>query len=183
MKLLKRSGVYALIVMVLLCIMTIWGCAPEGETISLVSTEAAKEFADVKEFVVAKELKDAKEFEVTEGGNYTTEEEVALYLHIYAKLPDNFITKKEAEKLGWDSKEGNLWEVAPGKSIGGSRYSNYERELPEAEGRSYFECDVNYEGGYRGSERIVYSNDGLVYYTGDHYKTFTLLYNEKEDVG
>ena len=113
---------------------------------------------------------------VTEDGVYTTKQEVAFYLYTYGHLPDNFITKREAEDLGFVSKEGNLWEVAPGKSIGGSRFGNYEGLLPDKKGRKWYECDINYEGGYRGAERIVYSNDGLIYYTGDHYKTFELLY-------
>ena len=84
--------------------------------------------------------------------------------------------KKEAQELGWDSKEGNLDEVAPGKSIGGDIFGNYDKMLPVEDGRTYRECDVNYEGGYRGSERIVYSNDGLIFYSDDHYETFTRLY-------
>lgn len=113
---------------------------------------------------------------VTEDGSYTTRDEVALYLHTFGRLPGNYITKKEAEKLGWDNKKGNLWEVAPGKSIGGSHFGNYEKLLPEKKGRKYYECDINYEGKYRGAERIIYSDDGLIFYTGDHYKTFEQLY-------
>ncbi|MDD3251631.1 MAG: ribonuclease domain-containing protein [Lachnospiraceae bacterium] len=111
-----------------------------------------------------------------EHGSYSTKDEVALYLHTYGHLPDNYITKKEAEQLGWNSKKGNLTEVAPGKSIGGSHFGNYEGQLPEKEGRKYYECDLEYEGGYRGAERIIYSNDELVFYTGDHYKNFEQLY-------
>lgn len=111
-----------------------------------------------------------------EAGSYTAPEDVALYLHTYGRLPQNFITKKQAQALGWDSKEGNLDEVAPGKSIGGDHFGNYEGGLPEADGRVWRECDVNYDGGYRSGERILYSNDGLVYYTDDHYNTFTQLY-------
>ena len=105
-------------------------------------------------------------------GSYTSKEEVAAYLHEYEKLPSNYITKKEAESLGWDNKEGNLWEVAPGKSIGGDRFGNREGLLPEEEDRKYFECDIDYEGGFRNGKRIVYSNDGLIYYTEDHYESF-----------
>ena len=107
-------------------------------------------------------------------------DEVAAYIHTFGHLPDNFITKSEAKALGWVSKEGNLWDVAPGCAIGGDYFSNYEGNLPEAPGRDYYECDVNYEGGYRQEERIVFSNDGLIYYTGDHYETFELLYGEEE---
>lgn len=116
----------------------------------------------------------ASDITVTEDGWYSTPEEVALYIHTYGDLPDNFITKKEAEQLGWDSKKGNLWDVAEGMSIGGDHFGNYEGLLPEED--SYTECDVNYNGGYRGSERIIFSDDGDIYYTSDHYKSFEQLY-------
>ncbi len=113
---------------------------------------------------------------IEEDGLYSTPEEVAEYIHLYNKLPQNFITKKEAIDLGWDSNKGNLWEVTDKMSIGGDSFGNREGLLPKAENRKYFECDVNYEGGFRGAERIVYSNDGLIFYTKDHYKTFEQLY-------
>ena len=109
---------------------------------------------------------------VEEDGHYTSKEEVAAYIYQFGHLPDNFITKKEATKLGWNNKEGNLWEVAPGKSIGGDYFGNYEGLLPEEDNRDYFECDIDYEGGYRNAKRIIYSNDGLIYYTEDHYESF-----------
>jgi hypothetical protein len=110
-------------------------------------------------------------------GSYTSKEEVALYIHQYGKLPDNFITKAEARKLGWDS--GSVEVYAPGKCIGGDRFGNYEGLLPDAPGRVWTECDIDtLGGGSRGAKRIVFSNDGLVYYTHDHYKTFDLLYGE-----
>lgn len=112
-----------------------------------------------------------------ENGAYQTRDEVALYLHLYGRLPHNYITKSEAEKLGWDASRGNLWQVAPGKSIGGSRFGNYEGLLPEKNGRTYYECDIDYGGGARNAKRIVYSNDGLIYYTQDHYESFVPLYN------
>ncbi len=116
---------------------------------------------------------------IDEDGHYTSKEEVALYLHMYGKLPSNFITKKEAEDLGWKKKDGEagqLHVVAPGMSIGGSSFGNYEGLLPEKKGRKYFECDINYVKGNRGAERLVYSNDGLIFYTGDHYESFEQLY-------
>ena len=112
-------------------------------------------------------------------GSYTSKEDVAAYLNQYQHLPSNFITKKEAQALGWESSKGNLDEVAPGKSIGGDRFGNYEGVLPKADGRQYYECDIDFTGGYRDSKRIVYSNDGLIYYTEDHYETFELLYGEE----
>lgn len=117
-----------------------------------------------------------EEAAVKEDGTYNTREEVALYLHIYGHLPDNYITKKEAQDMGWDSKKGNLDQVAPGMSIGGNRFGNYEGLLPEKKGRKYYECDLEYEGGYRGAKRLIYSNDGLIFYTEDHYQTFEQLY-------
>ena len=119
------------------------------------------------------------ETEVEEDGTYTSKEEVAEYLHTYGHLPSNFITKKEAKKLGWVSSEGNLEEVAPGMSIGGDYFGNYEGNLPEAEDRDYYECDIDFDGTYRNGKRIVFSNDGLIYYTEDHYETFELLYGEE----
>lgn len=109
-------------------------------------------------------------------GSYTSKDDVALYLHTYGKLPPNFISKTKARKAGWDPQKGNLNEVCPGKSIGGSVFYNDDHALPDAPGRTWHECDVNYQGGHRGPERIVYSTDGLVYYTPDHYKTFEQLY-------
>ena len=122
---------------------------------------------------------DKEEPVIDEDGHYTSKEEVALYIHTYGKLPSNFISKNEAEELGWKKKQGEagqLHVVAPGMSIGGSRFGNYEGLLPEAKGRKYYECDINYVKGNRGAERIVYSNDGLIFYTGDHYESFEQLY-------
>ena len=110
---------------------------------------------------------------IKENGVYTTPATVAAYIDRYNKLPSNYITKKEAASLGWDSSEGNLDDIAKGKSIGGDSFGNREGRLPKGK---YRECDVNYEGGYRGAERIIYSADGDVYYTNDHYKTFKKLY-------
>ena len=111
-----------------------------------------------------------------EHGSYTSRDEVALYLHTYGHLPDNYITKEEARALGWDAQAGNLQEVAPGKSIGGDRFGNREGLLPAERGRQYYECDIDYAGGTRNAKRIVYSNDGLIFYTDDHYASYTQLY-------
>ena len=119
-----------------------------------------------------------KEVQVEENGNYTSKEEVALYIHTYGKLPVNYITKKEAQDMGWDPSKGNLSDILPGMSIGGSAFGNYEGALPRANGRRYFECDIDYDGGYRGAKRLVYSNDGLVFYTEDHYNSFEHLYGD-----
>lgn len=109
-------------------------------------------------------------------GEYTSKEDVALYIHQYGELPSNFITKKEAKKLGWSG--GSLEEYAPGKSIGGDTFGNREGVLPEY--GTYHECDIDTKGKKkRGAKRIVYSDDGRVYYTDDHYETFELLYGEE----
>lgn len=114
-----------------------------------------------------------------EDGSYTTKDDVALYIHLYGHLPPNFITKKEAEALGWEG--GSLEPYAPGKCIGGNRFGNYEGLLPEADGRSYTECDIDTLGAdRRGAKRIVFSNDGLIYFTEDHYESFELLYGEPD---
>lgn len=119
-----------------------------------------------------------KVVEVVEDGTYTSKDEVAAYLNKYGHLPSNYITEDEALVLGWVNTEGNLAEVAPGKSIGGDPIEFIEKTLPYKEGRIYYKCDLDYEKGYRGARRLVYSNDGLIYYTGDHYKTCELLYGE-----
>ena len=143
--------------------------APEQET---QAEEAAEEPAEVPD------TPDSEAETLPEDGTYTTKEDVALYIHLYGHLPDNFITKKEAEKLGWPG--GSLEPYAPGMCIGGSRFGNYEGLLPEAEGRSYTECDIDTLGAKsRGAKRIVFSNDGLIYYTEDHYESFELLYGEE----
>lgn len=113
---------------------------------------------------------------VKEKGNYTDKERVAMYIHTYGHLPPNYITKAEAQKLGWNSSAGNLRKVAPGKSIGGDKFGNYEGQLPKEKKRKYYECDIDYGGGKRNAKRIIFSNDGLIFYTGDHYKTFQQLY-------
>lgn len=118
-----------------------------------------------------------EESELPEDGSYTTKEDVSQYLILYGHLPDNFVTKAEAQKAGWSG--GSLEKVLPGMCIGGDRFGNREGLLPKAKGRSYTECDINTLGkNSRGAERLVFSNDGLIYYTSDHYDSFTLLYGE-----
>ena len=113
---------------------------------------------------------------IDEDGRFTAPQDVAAYLHTYEHLPSNFITKREAMDLGWESELGNLWDVTDEYSIGGDIFGNREGLLPKESGRIWYECDVNYDGGFRGAERVVYSSDGLIYYTKDHYETFSQLY-------
>ena len=112
-----------------------------------------------------------------EDGWYYSAGEVALYLHTYHKLPSNFITKSEAQDLGWEG--GSVERFLEGAAIGGDKFGNREGILPKAKERQYYECDIDTNGqNSRGAKRIVFSNDGLIYYTDDHYETFTLLYGE-----
>ena len=110
--------------------------------------------------------------EPTPEGPIIEPQAIADYLFVYGELPENFLTKKEAQALGWDSSRNYVSDVAPGMSIVGDRFGNYEGLLPKAKGRQYYECDCYYVEGKRNAYRIIFSNDGLVYYTGDHYQTF-----------
>ena len=113
-------------------------------------------------------------------GPITDPQSIADYIFANGCLPDNFITKKEAQALGWDSRYNYLSDVAPGYSIGGDRFGNYEGILPRKSGRVYYECDCYYTGGKRNAYRIVFSNDGLVFYTEDHYNTFEEMHPSTE---
>ena len=112
---------------------------------------------------------------IDENGSYYSKKEVALYIHTYGHLPGNFITKKEAEALGWTG--GSIERYAKGKAIGGDSFGNYEGKLPKKNGRKYYECDIDTKGAKsRGAKRIIFSNDGLIFYTDDHYESFEQLY-------
>ena len=113
-----------------------------------------------------------------EDGWYYSAEDVALYLVTYGYLPSNFITKDAARELGWEG--GSVEPYAQGYAIGGDLFGNREGLLPDAKGRFYYECDIGTLGAEnRGAHRIVFSNDGLIYYTQDHYESFKLLYGEE----
>ena len=115
---------------------------------------------------------------VDEDGWYSSKEEVALYIHLYGELPGNYVTKAEAEDAGWTGGSVERW-TGEGTALGGSYFGNYEGLLPKEQGRTYAECDVDTVGeNSRGAKRIVFSNDGLIYYTEDHYESFELLYGE-----
>ena len=120
---------------------------------------------------------EATQATIDESGAYTSKEDVALYLYTYGHLPENFITKSAARELGWSG--GGLDDYADGKCIGGDRFGNNEGLLPEARGRQYYECDIDtLHRDSRGAKRIVFSDDGLIYYTDDHYESFELLYGK-----
>ena len=142
---------------------------PSEESTSAEETESSAEESE--------ESVSEEEPPIDEYGSYTTKEDVALYIHTYGHLPENFITKAEARKLGWEG--GAVEKYAPGKSIGGDKFGNREGLLPKKNGRQYYECDIDTLGkNSRGAKRIVFSNDGLIYYTDDHYETFELLYTK-----
>ena len=112
------------------------------------------------------------------GEDYDDKDRVALYLHLFGELPPHFITKEQARKLGWDG--GEVEDLRAGAAIGGDYFGNYEGLLPKKKGRTYYECDIDTVGKRsRGAKRIIYSSDGLIYYTDDHYESFTLLYGEE----
>ena len=163
----KKLLSISLIILILSLIFT--GCAPQEILPKLIENETI-------ENTQVDNNQDNEEDKLDEEGIYSSPEEVAEYINLYNKLPKNYISKKEAAEVGWESEKGNLWDVTDEMSIGGDSFGNREGLLPKADGRKYFECDVNYSGGFRGAERIVYSNDGLIYYTKDHYKSFEKLY-------
>ena len=138
----------------------------------------APELPDIGSQSLIEVTEAADEAALPEDGWFYSAESVSLYLQTYGKLPDNFITKDEARELGWEG--GSVEEFAPGYAIGGDNFGNREGLLPVAEGRQYYECDIDTDGqDSRGAKRIVYSNDGLIYYTDDHYESFTLLDGEE----
>ena len=151
----------------------------ESSSTSSSPTSSSAESSSTSSSLTASSTESSAESSVIdENGSYTSKDDVALYIHVYGHLPSNFITKKEAEKLGWSG--GSLESYAPGKCIGGDRFGNYEGLLPKKTGRSYTECDIDTLGKKsRGAKRIVFSNDGLIYYTDDHYASFELLYGEE----
>ena len=172
----KRKFPWLVIVLAVLVLLAVG----RFRTPSAAPSPQSNQAVDVTDPIVSDDpvVTDTPEETLAEDGTYTSKEDVALYIHLYGRLPGNFITKKDAQNLGWDG--GSLEPYAPGKCIGGSYFGNYEGLLPDAPGRKYTECDIDTLGASsRGAKRIVFSNDGLIYYTDDHYKSFTLLYGEE----
>ena len=175
----KLKQIFALLLALLLTLGLLAGCGAgeigeaAGAALELIDALTAETAAD--ETAPAAETparETAAPQETDEDGEYTDPLDVAAYLNAYGHLPGNFITKSEARDLGWPG--GDLWKYAPGKSIGGDFFGNREGLLPED--TRYHECDVNYAGGSRGAERLIYGDDGSIYYTSDHYGSFTQLY-------
>ena len=149
------------------------------ESTTEATTEATKETTEAtkKTKATTEPTTAPSEAKIDEDGTYTSKDDVALYIHTYGHLPKNFVTKSEARAKGWEG--GSLEDYFPGCSIGGDKFGNREGVLPKKNGRTYTECDIDTKGKKsRGAKRIVFSNDGLIYYTDDHYETFTLLYGE-----
>lgn len=118
------------------------------------------------------EQQTVQEVTISQSGEYDSKEEVSAYLQEYGQLPQNYITKKQARDAGWQG--GSLEPYAPGKCIGGDRFGNREKILPQED--RYRECDIDTIGAdSRGAKRIVYSDHGDIYYTEDHYESFTQL--------
>ncbi len=150
----------------------------EEETTTTTETTVQETTTTTEETTTTTTTTEAPEEVIDFDGTYTKKDDVALYIHTYGCLPKNFISKKDAQTLGWEG--GSLEPYAPGMCIGGSYFGNYEGLLPEKKGRKYTECDIDTLGKKsRGAKRIVFSNDGLIYYTDDHYESFELLYGEE----
>ena len=170
-----RKKLFALAALLLAGLLVLTSCG-QPETILNESSAPTEYLALATAEPAEAHEAEAEETPEEKAGPITDPQAIADYLFEHGELPGNFITKDEAQELGWDSSRNTLSDVAPGKSIGGDRFGNYEGRLPKAKGRKFFECDANYTGGKRGAERIVYSNDGHVWYTKDHYETYEELF-------
>lgn len=168
------SGIFAILMALLLLILGQQGILPLGNTADAPDAPDALPTA-----TIAAALTDSPTAAPTQAPQQTAitaPQDIADYIFAHGTLPDNFLTKSEARQLGWDSSQNYVSDVAPGYSIGGDKFGNYEGLLPDTSGRKWYEADANYTAGPRGAERILYSSDGLVYYTSDHYQTFTEMH-------
>ena len=175
------SGIFAILMALLLLILGQQGILPLGDTADApdalpTATIAAALTDSPTSAPTATPVRTEKPTAAPKQTAITAPQDIADYIFAHGTLPDNFLTKSEARQLGWDSSQNYVSDVAPGYSIGGDKFGNYEGLLPEASGRKWYEADTNYTAGPRGAERILYSSDGLVYYTNDHYQTFTELH-------
>lgn len=175
------SGIFAILMALLLLILGQQGILPLGDTADApdalpTATIAAALTDSPTSAPTAVPARPEKPTDTPKQTAITAPQDIADYIFAHGTLPDNFLTKNEARQLGWDSSKNYVSDVAPGYSIGGDRFGNYEGLLPDASGRKWYEADANYTAGPRGAERILYSSDGLVYYTSDHYQTFTEMH-------
>lgn len=175
------SGIFAILMALLLFILGQQGILPLGDTADApdalpTATIAAALTDSPTSAPTATPVRTEKPTAAPKQTAITAPQDIADYIFAHGTLPDNFLTKSEARQLGWDSSQNYVSDVAPGYSIGGDKFGNYEGLLPDASGRKWYEADANYTAGPRGAERILYSSDGLVYYTSDHYQTFTEMH-------
>mgnify|MGYP000214067997 FL=1 len=175
------SGIFAILMALLLFILGQQGILPLGDTADApdalpTATIAAALTDSPTSAPTATPVRTEKPTAAPKQTAITAPQDIADYIFAHGTLPDNFLTKSEARQLGWNSSQNYVSDVAPGYSIGGDKFGNYEGLLPDASGRKWYEADANYTAGPRGAERILYSSDGLVYYTSDHYQTFTEMH-------
>lgn len=175
------SGIFAILMALLLLILGQQGILPLGDTADApdalpTATIAAALTDSPTSAPTAAPARTERPTAAPKQTAITAPQDIADYIFAHGTLPDNFLTKSEARQLGWDSSKNYVSDVAPGYSIGGDKFGNYEGLLPDASGRKWYEADANYTAGPRGAERILYSSDGLVYYTNDHYQTFTEMH-------
>ena len=175
------SGIFAILMALLLFLLGQQGILPLGDTADApdalpTATIAAALTDSPTSAPTATPVRTEKPTAAPKQTAITAPQDIADYIFAHGTLPDNFLTKSEARQLGWDSSQNYVSDVAPGYSIGGDKFGNYEGLLPDASGRKWYEADANYTAGPRGAERILYSSDGLVYYTSDHYQTFTEMH-------
>ena len=175
------SGIFAILMALLLFLLGQQGILPLGDTADApdalpTATIAAALTDSPTSAPTATPVRTEKPTAAPQQTAITAPQDIADYIFAHGTLPDNFLTKSEARQLGWDSSQNYVSDVEPGYSIGGDKFGNYEGLLPEASGRKWYEADANYTAGPRGAERILYSSDGLVYYTNDHYQTFTEMH-------
>lgn len=114
-----------------------------------------------------------EDIEAIEAGNATNNgtDGADYWLKYYGSLPDYYISSAQLEALGWEYGDRPS-KFAPGKMLGGGIYDNEDRKLPHRIGRIWREADINYTPGKRNRHRILWSNDGLIFVTYDHYHTF-----------
>ena len=179
MKKLKLLSIYLIMTATLL----LSACTPKESTTSAPQQESATTTSQSQETESSQNEETSEDTEnppdestddklPTYGDYYYDLTNVVLYIEVYDELPPNYITKAEARELGWEG--GSVEDYMEGAAIGGDHFGNYEGLLPEAEGRAYTECDIDTNGyGSRGSRRLIFSNDGLYFYTSDHYESFS----------
>ncbi len=163
-----KANKNVLIIVVLLILGAIWFLGPSGKNKSNSTDKSTIE--NVNKSVQEDVNKDVNKTADSDISELTKEEVVVAFVKRNHKLPDYYITKSEARKHGWDPSLGNLCDVLPGKAIGGDHFGNREHRLPESS--RYYEADINYDCGHRDADRMIFTKDGEVWVTYNHYKTF-----------